>query len=89
MQSRSSVQCSVRYRLVAFDNLVSVPSDHLSSSFINHCHSYSLEIIPFALRAKGFTIFGLALSISLVFNQYVNPIALKALAWKYYVCPNF
>ena len=46
---------------------------------------YTLEIIPFALRAKGFTVFGLALSASLVFNQYINPIALKHLAWKYYV----
>ena len=41
--------------------------------------------MPYSLRAKGFTVFGLALSVSLVFNQYVNPIALKAIAWKYYV----
>lgn len=46
---------------------------------------YTLEVLPFALRAKGFNVFGLALSGSLVFNQYINPIALKALAWKYYV----
>lgn len=47
--------------------------------------SYTLEILPFALRAKGFTLFAFAVSASLVFNQYINPIALKAIAWKYYV----
>ncbi|EMD33849.1 hypothetical protein CERSUDRAFT_117379 [Gelatoporia subvermispora B] len=47
--------------------------------------SYTLEILPFELRAKGFTIFSFAVSASLVFNQYINPIALKAIAWKYYI----
>jgi len=47
--------------------------------------SYTLEILPFALRAKGYTIFAFSVSASLVFNQYINPIALKALAWKYYI----
>lgn len=31
--------------------------------------SYTLEILPYHLRAKGFTIFGLGVSISLIFNQ--------------------
>ncbi|KAH9892420.1 hexose transporter [Cubamyces lactineus] len=47
--------------------------------------AYTVEILPFPLRAKGFTIFNFALSLSLIFNQYVNPIALKALGWKYYI----
>ncbi|KAG6808601.1 hypothetical protein H0H92_003576 [Tricholoma furcatifolium] len=47
--------------------------------------SYTLEILPYDLRAKGFTIFNFAISLSLIFNQYVNPIALDALEWKYYV----
>ncbi|KAF9237429.1 general substrate transporter [Melanogaster broomeanus] len=47
--------------------------------------SYSLEILPYALRAKGFIVFNFVLSLSLVFNQYVNPIALEALQWKYYL----
>ncbi|KAH9915058.1 general substrate transporter [Epithele typhae] len=42
-------------------------------------------ILPFALRAKGFTVFNFAISLSLIFNQYINPIALKALGWKYYL----
>ncbi|KAH9859167.1 hexose transporter [Lenzites betulinus] len=46
---------------------------------------YTVEILPFPLRAKGFTIFNLALSLSLIFNQYINPIALSHLGWKYYI----
>ncbi|KAF9530275.1 hexose transporter [Crepidotus variabilis] len=47
--------------------------------------SYTLEILPYQLRAKGFTIFNFAISLSLIFNQYVNPIALDAIGWKYYI----
>ncbi|KAG6839620.1 hypothetical protein H0H87_000390 [Tephrocybe sp. NHM501043] len=47
--------------------------------------SYTLEILPYHLRAKGFSVFNFAISLSLIFNQYVNPIALDAIKWKYYV----
>lgn len=47
--------------------------------------SYTVEILPFAIRAKGFNIFNFAISLSLIFNQYVNPIALDHIAWKYYI----
>lgn len=47
--------------------------------------SYSVEILPYQLRAKGFNVFNFAISLSIIFNQYVNPVALGALAWKYYV----
>lgn len=47
--------------------------------------SYTVEILPYALRAKGFTVFNFAISLSLIFNQYINPIALKNLGWKYYL----
>ncbi|KAI0699884.1 general substrate transporter [Cerioporus squamosus] len=47
--------------------------------------SYTVEILPFALRAKGFTVFNFALTLSLIFNQYINPIALAHLGWKYYL----
>lgn len=49
--------------------------------------SYTVEILPYPLRAKGFTIFNFSISLSLIFNQYVNPVALDAIAWKYYVRP--
>jgi len=47
--------------------------------------SYTLEVLPFALRAKGYALFSFAVSASLVFNQYINPIAFAAIAWKYYI----
>jgi MFS family permease len=50
--------------------------------------SYTVEILPYHLRAKGFTVFNFAISLSLIFNQYANPIALDKLGWKYYVSFN-
>lgn len=47
--------------------------------------SYTVEILPYHIRAKGFNVFNFAISLSLIFNQYVNPIALDAIKWKYYV----
>ena len=47
--------------------------------------SYTVEILPFHLRAKGFNVFNFAIFLALIFNQYVNPSALAALGWKYYV----
>ena len=48
---------------------------------------YTLEILPYSLRAKGFNVFNFTISLALIFNQYVNPIALKNIGWKYYVSP--
>jgi sugar porter (SP) family MFS transporter len=47
--------------------------------------SYTVEILPFAIRAKGFTVFNFSISLSLIFNQYINPIALDHIGWKYYI----
>lgn len=47
--------------------------------------SYTLEILPYSLRAKGFNVFNFTISVALIFNQYVNPIALENIGWKYYV----
>ncbi|KAJ3533726.1 hypothetical protein NM208_g7856 [Fusarium decemcellulare] len=46
--------------------------------------AYPVEILPFDLRSKG-----LSINLSVVFgagffNQYVNPIALDAIQWKFY-----
>ncbi|KAJ3916500.1 hexose transporter [Lentinula edodes] len=46
---------------------------------------YTVEILPYHLRAKGFTVFNFTISLALIFNQYTNPIALGRLAWKYYI----
>ncbi|KAG4433701.1 hypothetical protein IFR05_010810 [Cadophora sp. M221] len=47
--------------------------------------SYTTEILPYGIRAKGFTWLNFCVSAALFFNQYVNAIALEALAWKYYI----
>ncbi|KAJ8514113.1 hypothetical protein ONZ45_g8281 [Pleurotus djamor] len=47
--------------------------------------TYAVEVLSYAIRAKGFTAYNIALSVSSIFNQYVNPIALDALQWKYYI----
>lgn len=46
---------------------------------------YTVEILPYNIRAKGMTIVWLAVDIALFFNQYVNPVALKNIEWKYYI----
>lgn len=47
--------------------------------------AYMLEILPFTLRAKGITVFNTAQMCSGIFNGFVNPIALDAIGWKYYI----
>ncbi|KAI0058199.1 general substrate transporter [Artomyces pyxidatus] len=47
--------------------------------------AYTLEILPFAIRAKGFAVMNLTVSLTLAFNQFVNPWALDAIGWKYYL----
>jgi len=47
--------------------------------------SYTVEILPFQIRSKGLAVMNLSVTASLVFNQYVNPIALDHLNYKYYI----
>jgi len=46
---------------------------------------YSVEILPYNIRAKGMTAMFLCVDLALFFNQYINPIALKHIEWKYYI----
>lgn len=46
---------------------------------------YVTEIFPFIYRAKGVAISQLMSSVASAFNQYVNPIALDAMAWRLYI----
>ncbi|KAF7980377.1 hypothetical protein HWV62_38843 [Athelia sp. TMB] len=65
-----------------------VVAGHAMIAMMAYCPlvvSYTVEILPYALRAKGFAVFNFTISLSLIFNQYVNPIALDALGWKYYL----
>ena len=47
--------------------------------------AYAVEIVPFALRAKGLAIMFFSVNAALFFNNYVNPVALAAIGWKYYL----
>lgn len=47
-------------------------------------YSYTTVIMPFNLRAKGLAIYLAVQNMGNAFNQFVNPIALKAITWKYY-----
>ncbi|KAJ6011680.1 hexose transporter protein (Lactose permease) [Penicillium canescens] len=47
--------------------------------------AYLLEVLPYTLRAKGLTVFNLAQYCSSLFNGFVNPVALDAIGWKYYI----
>ncbi|KAH7370173.1 general substrate transporter [Rhexocercosporidium sp. MPI-PUGE-AT-0058] len=46
--------------------------------------SYTVEILPYQIRAKGLTLCFTFTALSGVFNQYVNPIGLENLQWKFY-----
>lgn len=46
--------------------------------------AYCAEILPFRIRAKGLAVNFALTALASVFNQYVNPIGLKNLGWKFY-----
>ncbi|KAH9875143.1 hypothetical protein J1614_004633, partial [Plenodomus biglobosus] len=46
--------------------------------------AYTVEILPFTVRSKGMALFTSTATLGNAFNQFVNPVALKAIAWKYY-----
>jgi MFS family permease len=46
--------------------------------------AYSSEILPYNIRARGLAVNFALTALSSVFNQYVNPVGLKELQWRYY-----
>ncbi|CCX12143.1 general substrate transporter [Pyronema domesticum] len=46
---------------------------------------YTVEILPFEIRARGMAVMFFFVNIALFFNNYVNPIALTDISWKYYI----
>lgn len=46
---------------------------------------YMTEILPYSYRAKGLNIFQVIQQVVLVYNGFVNPIAMDAIDWKYYI----
>jgi MFS family permease len=47
--------------------------------------SYTAEIWPYALRARGLAVCLGSTFLALLFNLFVNPIALASIGWKYYI----
>ncbi len=48
-------------------------------------YTYMVELFPFQQRAQGLAVEQLAVRCAVFFNTYVNPIALDAIGWKYYI----
>ncbi|KAK4900313.1 hypothetical protein LTR27_002537 [Elasticomyces elasticus] len=48
--------------------------------------AYVVEISPFYLRSKYLTVTLLAVAAGSFFTNYVNPVAMEAITWKYYLC---
>lgn len=46
---------------------------------------YVNEIWPSHLRTKGTSVFWVSQAVSVTFNQFVNPVAIDKIAWKYYL----
>ncbi|KAF9052411.1 general substrate transporter [Hymenopellis radicata] len=47
--------------------------------------AYTLEILPYKIRAKGFAVMNIAVMLTIAFNQFVNPWAIQAIGWWYYI----
>lgn len=47
--------------------------------------AYPVEIWPYQLRSRGLSTVWVTTSIAVFFNIFINPIALEAIAWKYYL----
>ncbi|CAI6078870.1 hypothetical protein V2G26_021113 [Clonostachys chloroleuca] len=47
--------------------------------------AYPLELWPFQLRGRGLSAAWMIMILALIFNVFVNPIALSAIGWKYYI----
>ncbi|KAH9039702.1 general substrate transporter [Lactarius hengduanensis] len=46
--------------------------------------AYTSEILPFTIRAKGFALMNLTVSLALALNQFVDPWAFSQIGWKIY-----
>lgn len=46
---------------------------------------YVTEILPYSHRAKGMNIFQFTQTVVQIYNGFVNPIAMDAIEWKYYI----
>ncbi|KAL7276969.1 hypothetical protein RUND412_000006 [Rhizina undulata] len=48
-------------------------------------YTYTIELFPFSMRAKGTVVVQTFSRLASFFNQFVNPIGLADIGWKYYI----
>ncbi|KAK4689144.1 hypothetical protein P7C73_g973, partial [Tremellales sp. Uapishka_1] len=46
---------------------------------------YTIEILPISIRGRGLAIYNLSVSLAGVLNQYLNPVGLANIGWKFYI----
>ncbi|SPN99268.1 related to hexose transporter protein [Cephalotrichum gorgonifer] len=47
--------------------------------------TYIMEITPYSLRAKASMLYQLTGNLAGLYNSFANPVAMEAIAWKYYI----
>ncbi|CAM1509743.1 Fc.00g000780.m01.CDS01 [Cosmosporella sp. VM-42] len=47
--------------------------------------AYSVEVLPYSIRAKGMATYVFTTKAAVFVNQYVNPIGLANIGWKFYL----
>jgi MFS family permease len=47
--------------------------------------AYPVEIFPFLLRGRGVSVSYISTDIGLIIGQFVNPVAMESIGWKYYI----
>ena len=47
--------------------------------------AYSVEVLPYSIRAKGMATYVFSTKCAVFVNQYVNPIGLEAISWRFYL----
>jgi H+/Cl- antiporter ClcA len=44
-----------------------------------------MEVVPYSLRAKASMLYQLTGNLAGIYNSFANPVAMDAIAWKYYI----
>jgi MFS family permease len=47
--------------------------------------AYSVEVLPYSIRAKGMATYVFSTKAAVFVNQYVNPIGLDSISWRFYI----
>ncbi|KAM0324929.1 hypothetical protein ACHAQA_007895 [Verticillium albo-atrum] len=56
-----------------------------SIAWMNLLVVYPLEICPYYMRAKAWSLVLLVVYVAQIFGNYVNPVALESIGWKFYI----